>query len=577
MEQATFGFGDDGAIFRNNEVVEAVRKMSEQSDSSSRGAIFTRKEVVNFILDLVLYKDKTKKLFERRVLEPSFGNGDFLFPIIKRLIASWKMDGGNKSLKDCIRGVELHSESYEVTREKVKNCLADEGFSQSESRSLADCWLLQDDFLLTNLEGKFDFVVGNPPYLRQEMIPDVLLKTYRKNYKTIYDRADIYVPFIERSLSLLKQTGKLGFICADRWMKNRYGGPLRKLIHDGYHLETVVDMVDAKAFHEDVTAYPAITVVAKRQNGATNIARPRSIEPDQLCELARRLTVATPAQRNSDIKKIETVTNGSHPWILDSSADINLIRRLESTYPKLEEAGCRVGIGVATGADKVYIADFDSLDVEEDRKLRLATTKDVVDGEISWRGKGVINPFLDDGTLVDLARYPKLASYLDKHKEAITKRHVAKKNPKKWFRTIDRITPTLASQAKLLIPDIKGEAHVAYEHGELYPHHNLYYVTSADWNLRALQAVLRSSIAELFVSAYSTKMRGGYLRFQAQYLRRICIPEWQSVPTQLQRKLSAVAEKGDAETINSAIAELYKLSETEKNIIRLREKECQSA
>ena len=76
----------------------------------------------------------------------------------------------------------------------------------------------------------FTHVVGNPPYVRQEAIPDVLMAEYRKHYKTIYDRADIYVPFIERSLELLAAGGELGFICANRWMKNKYGKKLRELV-----------------------------------------------------------------------------------------------------------------------------------------------------------------------------------------------------------------------------------------------------------------------------------------------------------------------------------------------------------
>jgi AcrR family transcriptional regulator len=59
-------------------------------------------------------------------------------------------------------------------------------------------------------------VIGNPPYVRQELIPDVLMAEYRRRFATIYDRADIYVPFIERSLSVLAPGGCLGFICADR-------------------------------------------------------------------------------------------------------------------------------------------------------------------------------------------------------------------------------------------------------------------------------------------------------------------------------------------------------------------------
>src|SRR5690606_31958178 len=103
--------------------------------------------------------------------------------------------------------------------------------------AIANRWLQQGDFLLTQIPDAFDVVIGNPPYVRQEMIPDVLLAEYRSRYATIYDRADLYVPFIERSLRLLKMGGALGFICADRWMKNRYGGPLRALVAEEFHLK----------------------------------------------------------------------------------------------------------------------------------------------------------------------------------------------------------------------------------------------------------------------------------------------------------------------------------------------------
>ncbi len=40
---------------------------------------------------------------------------------------------------------------------------------------------------------------------------------------------------------LLEPGGRLAFICSDRWMKNRYGGPLRALVAPGYHLAAYVD------------------------------------------------------------------------------------------------------------------------------------------------------------------------------------------------------------------------------------------------------------------------------------------------------------------------------------------------
>jgi hypothetical protein len=121
------------------------------------------------------------------------------------------------------------------------------GLAAIDAEALAGQWLIYGDFLLIPFAGRFDVVIGNPPYVRQEMIADALMSEYRARYCTIYDRADIYIPFIERSLQLLSRRGQLGFICADRWMKNRYGGPLRQLVADAYHLKIYVDMVDTPA------------------------------------------------------------------------------------------------------------------------------------------------------------------------------------------------------------------------------------------------------------------------------------------------------------------------------------------
>jgi hypothetical protein len=246
---------------------------------------------------------------------------------------------------------------------------------------------------------------------------------------------------------------------------------------------------------------------------------------------------------------------------------MGLIRRLEQKYPTLEQAACKVGIGVATGADEAFIGNFDGLDVEPDRKVRLVTTRDILSGEVKWRGQGVINPFADAGGLVDLQLYPRLQRYLEERREVIAGRHCAQKIPSNWYRTIDRISPALTTKPKLLIPDIKGEAHIVFERGELYPHHNLYYVTSDAWDLRALQAVLLSSVTRLFVATYSTKMRGGYLRFQAQYLRRIRIPYWKDVPADLRRDLILSAERRDLRACNIAVFKMYGLSESERSAL----------
>ena len=548
-------------------VADALERLSE-SGTEARGAIFTRREVVDFILDLVGYVPR-RPLHRLSLLEPSFGQGDFLLVAVERLLNASSNAGTvpPASLASCIRAVELHGASFEATRAKLIAQLRVAGVARNDAEMLAGQWLIRDDFLLTALPPEFDYVVGNPPYVRHEMVPDALMSAYRALYPTIFDRADLYVPFIERSVSLLSPEGKLGIICADRWIKNRYGGPLRQLLAEHFQLHAYVDMMDTPAFHSDVIAYPAIFLIGRDRTGITRVARRPEVNAPTLNALARQILCDQPPEPNDPVREVPTSVSGPDPWMLDPSDRIALVRRLEQDMPTIEEAGCRVGIGVATGADKAFIGPFATLDVEEDRKLPLATTRDILSGEVRWRGLGVVNPFDESGALVDLRDYPQLKRYLEVRKETIAGRHIARKTPSNWYRTIDRIHPALAKTPKLLIPDIKGDAHVVYEDGRLYPHHNLYFVTSNEWDLHALRAVLLSGIARLFISAYSTQMRGGYLRFQAQYLRRIRLPLWSTVPIATKQALLRAARNDDAEARNAAAFALYGLNRTERQVL----------
>jgi Eco57I restriction-modification methylase/TaqI-like C-terminal specificity domain len=550
--------------------LQAAVELLAAAGIEERGAVFTRREVVEFILDLTGYTTATT-LHRRRLLEPAFGEGAFLLIAVERLIDSYKLHAAKRNdpvadLRDAIRAIELHRKSFIETRLKLRNMLRKKEISGAATEKLLDEWLMQGDFLLADLPLHFTHVVGNPPYVRQELIPAVLLAEYRHRFDTLFDRADLYIPFIEKSLKLLEPKGSVGFICSDRWMKNRYGGPLRKMVAKDFHLKYYVDMVNTEAFHAEVSAYPAITVISLEKSEATRLAHRPQVDKDTLIKLAHDLR-AKSLKPNSVLHEVADIMHGSEPWVLESFDQLAVLRRLETSFPTLEEAGCEVGIGVATGADKVYVGTYDELDVERDRKLPLVMTKDIRAGKVEWHGKGVINPFDDEGGLVNLKKYPKLAAYLNRHKAIICNRNVAKRSSDRWYRTIDRITPNLTHTAKLLIPDIKGEANIVYEEGNYYPHHNLYFITSNTWDLKALQAVLLSDVTHLFITTYSTKMRGGYLRFQAQYLRRIRIPYWQDVPEKVKAKLITAAEKRNISECNTITFELYKLTPAEQQIL----------
>ena len=530
--------------------------------------MYTRREVVDVMLDLAGYTSD-QPLHRRRLLEPSFGGGDFLRPAVARLLAAFVADGGTPSrvreLRPAIRAVEIHEASFAGTRTALLAELRAWGARPADAAAVCDAWLIRGDFLLTELPDAFDVVVGNPPYVRQERIPGPALAEYRRRYATIYDRADLYVPFFERGLQLLGADGRQVFICANRWFKNKYGGPLRGLIARDFALTHYIDMDGADAFHAAVLAYAAITVIRRGSSGVTRIVRRPALDAASLAHMVAALL--GDASTDPRVEEVEQAVRGSEPWLLDVADRLRLIRRLERQLPELEEAGCAVGIGVASGADRIYIDDYKNLPVEPTRKLPLLMAADLQDGEIRWSGQGIVNPFEPDGSLAPLDRYRRFGAYIQANRTALATRHVARRSGANWYRTIDRIDPALTGTPKLLIPDIKGAPMVVHDLGRFYPHHNLYHVTSQSWDLRALATVLRSSVAVLFVAAYCVKMAGGFLRFQAQYLRRIRVPRWDDV-TPAQREALRAAEPTDPVAIDRAAFGLYGLTEAEAEVVR---------
>ncbi|MGH9583309.1 MAG: SAM-dependent methyltransferase, partial [Bryobacteraceae bacterium] len=242
------------------------------------------------------------------------------------------------------------------------------------------------------------------------------------------------------------------------------------------------------------------------------------------------------------------------PWPCHSPEQLALLRRLEERFSALE-THAKVGIGVATGNDGVFITKDTSL-VEPSRLLKLALAGDISDGCMKWSGRYLVDPWNSDG-LVNLDSYPKLQNYFTKHEVALKKRHTAAKNVRGWYRTIDRVAHALTDKPKLYIADIKNMLDPVLDRGETYPHHNLYFVQSDEWDLEVLGGLLISAVGQFFVESYGVRMRGGYLRFQAQYLRRIRVPAPEALSKAQSDELKETFCKRDRQRATRAALEVY--------------------
>lgn len=537
-------FNDDLAVVWNEE----------------HGEVFTRRWVVELVLDLAGYT-ADRDLGAMRLVEPACGSGAFLEVIVERLVVSaHQHDRDLASLGAAIRATDLLPQHVQRARTNVERALGDHLIA----RMLADQWVQHADYLLSEFEPEsVDFVVGNPPYVRIEDMSPARQGLYRKRWTTMGGRADLFIGFYERGLRSLKPGGSLGFICADRWMRNQYGKGLRELIVGEYSVDTVITMHDVDAFEEEVSAYPAITVIRAEQQSTAVVANTTSAFSQKhghevACLVPNLDGTATAPDGAFTLARLPRWFSTVDSWPQGSAERLAMIENLTDHFPPLEDPDTetKVGIGVASGADKVFVVKG-KVDVEEDRLLPMAMANNLNSGTMLWSGHYLVNPWGERGP-VNLDDYPKLRAYYEAHGEALKRRYIAR-NGKAWYSTIDRVTPALTSTLKLYVADMRMELNPVLDAGETYPHHNLYVITSKTWDLEVLGGLLLSKVANAFIEAYAVKMRGGTLRFQAQYLRRIRLPRHSDVGLEDTIALREAFKARDVEAATKVALRLYGL------------------
>ncbi len=395
--------------------------------SDLHGIVYTKDWVANLVLDIAGYTTD-KPLWKQVIVEPACGNGSFLISIVKRLMDSLARNEENVALEGCILSYDLDPMAVEISRAAVVSVLIDKGIPKADAENLAICWVKHGDYLLSKVV-KCDYVVGNPPYLRATEIPKDIRKEYCSRYSAMTMGCDIFVSFIQRGLESLKGiNGALCFICADRWMQNHYGRKLRELIVQNYHIDTIVKMHEVKSFESDVSAYPAIIRIDNGEGDIKYIDCNEKFGEFDACEMLEWMH----GDHFDYVGKTFSATTLSQPiesgvFPLATPQKVKTVINLTHRFPSLENSGVRLGIGLATGRDDIYIV-YDPDLVERDRLLPAFNMKDWRKGNQD-RECWIVNPWNSDGTLVELSDYPKLEAYFNQYKPDISSRHVAKKTP----------------------------------------------------------------------------------------------------------------------------------------------------
>ncbi len=298
-----------------------------------------------------------------RILDPSCGGGAFLVPALAALA-----DAGRPG---AVFGVDLDPDALAVARLALAH--------QPGVARPVDFHLRRGNAVVADAavdpvalawgsapwSEPFDAVVGNPPYVRQELLTPYK-GHWRQSFDAFHGKADLFVYFFERSLQRLRAGGRLGFIVSNKWLRGDYAGPLRRLLAERTTVERIVDFGHAPVF-PDAEVHPVVVVLRKTPapaaHGVSVTRIPRDVlDPDGLAERIDAEAFPVPQARLS-----------APAWTLQPPRVEALLARLRTAGPALGSLpGLRPLYGIKTGFNEAFLFDrsaFEAL-VAEDPSVR---------------------------------------------------------------------------------------------------------------------------------------------------------------------------------------------------------------
>ncbi|OHD58000.1 MAG: hypothetical protein A2014_10290 [Spirochaetes bacterium GWF1_49_6] len=262
-----------------------------------------------------------------------------------------------------------------------------------------------------NVQG-FDVVIGNPPYVRQELLTE---KGYfQKKYEVYNGVADLYSYFIERGYTLLRDNGLFGIIVSNKWMRANYGQSLRKWMKTK-HIGEIVDFGDLPVF-VNATTYPCILTLSKSApNEQIPVTNVKTLDFEDLGEHVR-------ANRFSLARK----SLSDEGWTLANEKVIALMEKIKSRGVPLElYVEGKIYSGVKTGFDEAFMIDDETkMDLIRKNSINSEIIKPFLMGKNIHRYEPIISQkyFIFARRNINIKNFPEIEKYLEKYKNRLTPR-----------------------------------------------------------------------------------------------------------------------------------------------------------
>lgn len=375
--------------------------------------------------------------------------------------------------------------------------------------------------------GGFDLVIGNPPYVRQELLTEV--KGYfQSHYKVYHGVADLYSYFVERALGVIRPGGELGMIVSNKWLRAAYGEPLRGFLQNTVTIKHILDLAGLPVF-KGATVRTLILLCAKLNptNNQITYTKPldvglfrSSVSAQILSEHVRNTASAVPQN-----------TLSHKGWSFSGADSYRLNEKIRSKSVSLSDyVGDALFRGVVTGLNDAFVISA------ETRRALIKANKSAVSAiKPVLFGKDVRRYQIEDHSRfliftrrgVDIEKYPSLRDHLAQYRRDLTPRKNAsdpygrKPGKYKWYEIQDSVEYYKKfDQPKIICPDISTSVRFYLDKEGFYGSNTTYCIGVEDLYLLG---ILNSKIAQFSFRQICAGLEGGdeiYLRFFGQYLEQ---------------------------------------------------------
>ena len=240
--------------------------VKEYTKEKLTGQIFTPFFIVDKILDDIDYN--SSEILGKIILDPACGDGRFLIKIVERIIKYSSINTLKNNLEK-VYGWDIDKEAIEIAKKRLNKIINPYGIKINWNieviNSLHRGTIEQSLFSQYDYAQKFDFIVGNPPYIRIQHLEQSERKFIQKNYKFCQSGStDIYIAFYELALNLLKDNGRCGYITPNTFFHTDTAKELRKYFTTKQNLIQITNYGHIQLF-DDATTYSAIDIFDKNK------------------------------------------------------------------------------------------------------------------------------------------------------------------------------------------------------------------------------------------------------------------------------------------------------------------------